>query len=242
MIMDSLFQALANAADGAFVVDEDQRVLYWNQAAQEILGYTSDEVVGRACYEILGGRDDSGQVVCRHHCYVATTAFTGSAVTNYDTCARTKSSEVRWINVSILTFSASDDAAPLIVHLFRDATDKKQNEQFTRQVLGAAKRLQENAAASPPALPPPAGSLAQDLTDRECEVLSLLAQGLSTRDIAQSLSISPSTARNHTQNILHKLRVHSRLEAVAYAFEHGLVNREQGVGSRERGNGQYHEE
>ncbi len=64
---------------------------------------------------------------------------------------------------------------------------------------------------------------AQDLTDREREVLSLLAQGLSTRDIAQTLSISPSTARNHIQNILHKLNVHSRLEAVAYAFEHGLV-------------------
>lgn len=240
--MDSLFQTLANAADGAFVIDEDQRILYWNQAAQEILGYTSDEVVGRACYEILGGRDDGGQVVCRHHCYVATTALTGSAVTNYDTCARTKSGEVRWINVSILTFSASDEAAPLIVHLFRDAADKKQNEQFTRQVLGAAKRLQENVAASPTTLPPTAGSLAQDLTDREREVLSLLAQGLSTRDIAQSLSISPSTARNHAQNILQKLRVHSRLEAVAYAFEHGLVNREQGVENRERGNGQYHEE
>ena len=61
------------------------------------------------------------------------------------------------------------------------------------------------------------------LTDREREVLSLLAQGHITRDIAQSLSISNSTTRNHIQNILHKLNVHSRLEAVAYAYEHGLV-------------------
>jgi two-component system nitrate/nitrite response regulator NarL len=66
-------------------------------------------------------------------------------------------------------------------------------------------------------------SFAQDLTDREREVLSLLAQGHSTREIAQALSISYSTARNHIQNILHKLNVHSRLEAVAYAYEHGLV-------------------
>jgi DNA-binding NarL/FixJ family response regulator len=64
---------------------------------------------------------------------------------------------------------------------------------------------------------------AQELTDREREVLSLLAQGLNTPDIAQSLSISSSTVRNHVQNILHKLQVHSRLEAVAYALKHGLV-------------------
>jgi DNA-binding NarL/FixJ family response regulator len=71
--------------------------------------------------------------------------------------------------------------------------------------------------------PVSATSPAPDLTDREREVLSLLAQGHNTRGIATALPISPSTARNHIQNILHKLHVHSRLEAVAYAFEHGLV-------------------
>ena len=220
--MDSLFQALSDAADGAFVIDEDQRIVFWNQAAQEILGYASEEVVGQACYEILGGRGDRGQAICRHHCYVASTAVTGSPVTNYDTCTRTKSGEMRWINVSILTFPAFNDATPLVVHLFRDATQKKQSEQFAYQVLDAAQRLRESSF-SQAVTSAPAASPAKDLTDREREVLSLLTQGLSTRDIAQSLSISPSTARNHIQNILHKLHVHSRLEAVAYAFEHRLV-------------------
>jgi DNA-binding NarL/FixJ family response regulator len=71
--------------------------------------------------------------------------------------------------------------------------------------------------------PPELAGTAAELTDREREVLTLLAQGLRTRDIAEYLSISPSTARNHVQNVLHKLNVHSRLEAVSYAFEHGLV-------------------
>ncbi len=221
-MMDSLFQALEGAADGAFVIDEDQRIVYWNQAAQEILGYTSEEVVGRACYEIVGGRDDGGQVICRHHCYVATTAVTGSPVTNYDTCAHTKSGETLWINVSILTFPSSNNAAPLIVHLFRDATQKKQSEQFAHQVLDAAQRLRE-IRPSQSVFSEPSKRSVQDLTEREREVLSLLAQGLSTKDIAQALSVSPSTTRNHIQNILHKLQVHSRLEAVAYAFEHRLV-------------------
>jgi PAS domain S-box-containing protein len=225
--MESLFQVLVNAADGAFVIDEDQHIVYWNQAAQEILGYTPDEVIGRNCYEILRGYDDKDKAICRHHCHVATTALTGSSVTTYDTCVRTRSGEVRWINVSILTFPNSDNVAPLVVHLFRDATQEKQNEQFARQVLSAAERLRESNITQT-ALSASADSSAKELTDREREVLSLLAQGLSTRDIAQTLSISPSTTRNHVQNILHKLQVHSRLEAVAYAFEHGLISREQG--------------
>ncbi len=220
--MDSLFQALANSADGALVIDEDQRVIYWNQAAEDLLGYTSDEAVGRACYEVLGGRGDRGQTICRHNCYVAAIAATGSPVNNYDTRVRTKSGDLRWVNISILTFRASDNSTPLVVHLFRDATQKRESEQFTQQILDAARHMRAGGFSAPPA--PVSGTpLAQDLTDREREVLSLLAQGLSTRDIAQTLSISPSTTRNHIQNILHKLNVHSRLEAVTYALERGLV-------------------
>jgi PAS domain S-box-containing protein len=220
--MESLFEALANAADGAFVIDENQRIVYWNQAAQEILGYTSEEVAGRACYEILEGRGDTGQSICGYHCYVAAIAATGGPVTSYDTRVHTNSGESRWISVSILSFPASDNSNPLIVHLFRDATQKRQSEQFTRQVMEAAQQVRASSISLPP-LPVPSNSPVQDLTDREREVLSLLAQGQSTGDIAQALSISHSTARNHIQNILHKLNVHSRLEAVAYAYEHGLV-------------------
>lgn len=220
--MDSLFQALASAADGAFVIDEDQRIIYWNGAAQEMLGYTAEEVLGRPCYEILGGRDERGGAVCRHHCYVAAIAVTGSPVTSYDTRVRTKSGELSWISVSILTFMNSDNSSPLVLHLFRDATQKRESEQFTQQVLDVVRRMREGGLPGV-GLPVSGSSSVQDLTEREREVLSLLAQGLSTRDIAQSLSISLSTARNHVQNILHKLNVHSRLEAVAYAYEQGLV-------------------
>ena len=70
---------------------------------------------------------------------------------------------------------------------------------------------------------PSTGSLAELLTEREREVLALLAHGLSTRAIARSLSISSATVRNHVQSILNKLQVHSRLEAVTYALDHNLV-------------------
>jgi two-component system nitrate/nitrite response regulator NarL len=61
---------------------------------------------------------------------------------------------------------------------------------------------------------PPAGALAR-LTPREREVLGLLAQGRSTREIADGMSISVNTVRAHVNVLLHKLGVHSRLRAVA---------------------------
>jgi two-component system nitrate/nitrite response regulator NarL len=67
-------------------------------------------------------------------------------------------------------------------------------------------------------------SLMVQLTRREQEVLSLLAEGLSQDAIANQLHISPKTVATHIQRILHKLRVHSRAEAVSFAFRQGLVS------------------
>jgi PAS domain S-box-containing protein len=61
------------------------------------------------------------------------------------------------------------------------------------------------------------------LTARQAEVLMLIAHGASTMQIAQMLHISQETVRNHVRNILRRLRVHSRVEAVAVAYRDGLI-------------------
>ena len=87
----------------------------------------------------------------------------------------------------------------------------------------AAKLLTEFAAMSKRAeerqqLPAPR------LTDREMEVLKLVAQGLNNRDIAKELFISENTVKNHIRNILEKLHLHSRMEAVVYAVREKLLD------------------
>ena len=62
-----------------------------------------------------------------------------------------------------------------------------------------------------------------DLTEREREILGLLAQGKRNEDIAKQLYISPQTVQTHVRNILGKLRVHSKLEAVTFAVKHGVI-------------------
>ncbi|MGH8867579.1 MAG: response regulator [Actinomycetes bacterium] len=61
------------------------------------------------------------------------------------------------------------------------------------------------------------------LTEREMEVLKLVAKGLNNRDIAKQLFISENTVKNHIRNILEKLQLHSRMEAVVYAVREKLL-------------------
>ena len=86
----------------------------------------------------------------------------------------------------------------------------------------ASKLLNEFAAMSKatderPPMPSPR------LTDREMEVLKLVAQGLNNRDIAKQLFISENTVKNHIRNILEKLHLHSRMEAVVYAVREKMI-------------------
>jgi NarL family two-component system response regulator LiaR len=68
--------------------------------------------------------------------------------------------------------------------------------------------------------------IGHDLTEREREVLALIVEGLSNREIADHLTISHSTVKNHVSNILSKLNVANRAEAVATALQNKLVAEE----------------
>lgn len=67
------------------------------------------------------------------------------------------------------------------------------------------------------------GSMLADLTKRELEVLRLIVDGLTSREIAESLVISSNTVERHRQNIMSKLGLHNRAELVRYAISKGLV-------------------
>jgi DNA-binding NarL/FixJ family response regulator len=70
--------------------------------------------------------------------------------------------------------------------------------------------------------PPEADGGAPKLTERETEVLRLVAKGLSYRQIAERLVLSHRTVQNHVQNTLGKLQLHNRVELTRYAIERGL--------------------
>ena len=67
-------------------------------------------------------------------------------------------------------------------------------------------------------------SFLPSLTERELDVLKLVAKGLSNREISEELYISENTVKNHVRNILEKLHLHSRMEAVVYAMREKLLD------------------
>jgi DNA-binding NarL/FixJ family response regulator len=74
---------------------------------------------------------------------------------------------------------------------------------------------------TPPAVAPPKS--AEALTPRETDVLKLIVQGYTNRQIGEELNISVRTAESHRANLSEKLGLHSRVELVRYAREHGLI-------------------
>jgi DNA-binding NarL/FixJ family response regulator len=70
---------------------------------------------------------------------------------------------------------------------------------------------------------PPQQLPAPKLTDREMQVLKLVARGMNNRDIAKELFISDNTVKNHVRNILEKLQIHSRMEAVMVAVREKII-------------------
>ncbi len=64
----------------------------------------------------------------------------------------------------------------------------------------------------------------ETLTEREQEIMRLIAEGRSTKDVAQQLFISQKTVENHRANIFGKLNIHSTMELVRYAARYGLID------------------
>lgn len=106
--------------------------------------------------------------------------------------------------------------------------------QVTRGVIEAMRLAGDAPTASDAVDTAPARADAADvtsgsdaaldvLTEREREVLLLLAEGLSNADIAQRLFVSDATIKTHVSNVLSKLGVHDRIHAVIYAYERGVV-------------------
>ena len=114
-------------------------------------------------------------------------------------------------------------------------TKDADRNQIAQAVRGAAagqsvldpqvQRRLLDAATATPAAPPTGEELPDGLTAREGEVLALIAEGLSNREIAKRLYVSEATVKSHINRLFAKTGVRDRAQAVKYAYRHGLTDR-----------------
>lgn len=208
-------------ADGMFVVDPGQRIVSWNQAAEELIGYPAEDIVGQRCHEVMCGRETAPRPYCRRNCPVIMNARRGRPTRDYDLLCQTANGERKWLNFTILVPRGAV-ARGHAIHVFRDVTRQRRVAAFAKRAVAALRAFDEGAeetwedgAAMPAPLPA--------LSRREDQVLRLLAAGLSTREIAEALEVRPLTARNHVTRLLNKLGATNRIGAVIYASERGLL-------------------
>lgn len=195
---------LENTADGVWVSGPDGRIVFWNRAAEAILGYRAAEVVGTPCRVLLAGCDGNGNRICGWPCPVKTLLHQGDLVQHFDMATRNRAGERVWLDVSCITVPGGE-GVPTVVHLFRDVTVAHRIEELVRGQL-----VTEATSGAGEA-----DGVLVGLTPREREIAERLRAGATTAAIAAALFISRATVRNHVQNIFAKLGVHTRLEAVA---------------------------
>ena len=192
------------ASEGMFVTDERQRIVAWSSAAQRLLGFSPEEAIGRTCFQLVMGREPDGHPVCGRNCSVTRNARRLRGTAAYEVVAHARDGSLKSVSNSVVVIEGPDGAFH-VVHLVHE----------TPASPPMARRIELAPGGEQP--------LVETLTRRELEVLGCLAQGATIDEIADSLTISVLTARNHAANIARKLGAHNRLETVLLAMRHGLV-------------------
>ncbi len=140
-------------------------------------------------------------------------------------------------STKVVVMTAHDDDRLLVEAVEAGASGFLSKDEAAQEVLAAAKAAADGEVLIDPTTltrllaqvarereaQRDALKLLNDLTEREREILQLLAEGKRNDDIAKQLFISPQTVQTHVRNILGKLRVHSKLEAVSFAVKNGAL-------------------
>jgi len=210
---------IVDSDEAVFAIDRTDRIVVWNGACEKLLGYSASLVLGRFCFDVMGGRDLFGNVHCYENCPVVHQIRTvpDEPIRRFLMRVRSASGDTKTLSVSAFLFEAGDARLGVIVHVL-----KSEGNDLSDLEYGLHRR--SLVTASTGGLKLKLGSRPADaLTAREREILRCVARGLSTEDVAAELCIATVTVRNHVRNVLQKLGVHTKFAAVAYAYQNAIL-------------------
>lgn len=216
--MSALSDLMYHSPDGVFAIDAEHRVLFWNPACEELTGIPAEQALGQPCHALLQGRDMHGQAYCKSNCALDQLVHGGPPPSCLSLHISHLDGRSFRLNVgTMLVPSAANPGTWNIVHIMRRSRESQVEDLFgcngCHESGQVSEQMRDNDAVA----------VVSQLTNREREILRLLAKGNNVEPMAQQLHISPTTVRNHIQRLMAKLDVHSRAEAVAYAHRNKLI-------------------
>ena len=177
--------------DPAFAVDRSGDIVLWNEAAEESFGIPETRALGTKCWKLLSGEDAFGNRYCCRRCPIREMGTRHEPVHSFQSTFKSASGEPELFAVSCVTVY-DEPGSEMLLHICHPENHPVMPEH--NQVV----------ASSHPG----------ELSEREHEILCLLADKVKTKDIATKLDISIRTVRTHIQHLMYKLQVHKRSEAV----------------------------
>ena len=210
---------IERTADPAFACDHAGRMGAWNAAAEGLLGYPAESVLGRACHAVIAAKDLSGNIHCREDCSLRKMIRCDEPIHSFGMQVRRASGEFAAVRCSVFVLCETQQCREYsLLHVLQPVHELNQ-AAFLEQVRCTGGNPCPDGPDSRPGSP---GDLKR-LTGREIDVLRLLADGHATSQMAEALHVSPHTVRTHIQHALHKLDAHSQLQAVTFARQRNLI-------------------
>ena len=220
---DNIFALLEPAAFGAYAVSSDQTILFWNRAAERILGYKSEEVLGRRCCDVVSGPDATTSTAeCAQGCPSLKSLQGGGWPRQSNLRVWSSSGECKIVSFIPVIVGGTGDEAVCVIHLF---TDESVDAGPVPGSVGGAE-VHPTTGPADGYQDSPSRNIAPSrsrLTGRELEVLRLVSLGWETRRIANELNISPHTVLNHIRHFRRKLNAPTKLDAVVTAIREGIL-------------------
>ena len=180
-----------------------------NARAEALLSRRAAACIGLPCHRVIAGVDEMGRPHCGPNCPILRQSRQGLPIEPVVLQVAGAEGAPAWMHLVAIPVQRAGDALPVIVHCALEFEREHRIEAYLRHV---AARSAPTAGGGPSREP---------LTQRELEILDLLAADRGPLEIAQELHVSYVTVRNHIQHLLAKLGAHSIQQAVARRLMEG---------------------
>jgi len=205
----------------AIATDAEDRVIGINDAARSLFGYdNSGKVIGLDFAKVFQPRDVFGNPLGYDYSLIFQMLESGQPFKNFECQLRKACGDYQRADVSVVVVLGPCPDKYELVHVLWPRERRRQADEVISRLLNIAEHPEVTGIGVKLRQ---AGNGKSLLTDRQQEILLLVAGGKCSGDVAKALNISPETVRNHMRNILSRLDVHSRAEAVSVAYQRRLI-------------------